>query len=257
MTGDRPSRGRFDQVEGRNAILEALKGPRAVSRIYVAEGLERSDTVDSILAAAASERIPVVKVARGEIARMAQTSSPQGIVATVSEYPYASPRDLLDVLKDGRTPLILALDGVEDPHNFGSLLRVADACGVHGVITGQRRSSPVTPTVCKSSAGACEHVSVVRVANVSGLLLRLKKEGMWIIGADAEGDVPYYEIDFTMPVTVVVGGEGGGLGRLMKERCDRLVRLPMLGQVSSLNVATAGAALLYEVIRQRSVRGQD
>ena len=244
---------KYDQVEGRNAVLEALKGPRTVSRIYVAEGLERNDTIARILAAADADNIPVMKVTRGEITRVAQTSAPQGIVAMVSEFRYATPLDLIENMQDGRTTLVLALDGVEDPQNFGSLLRVADGCGVHGVIIGQRRASPVTAVVCKASAGACEGVQVVRVANVSGLLLRLKKEGLWVVGAEAEEGEPYFDVDLTVPLALVLGGEGGGLGRLVKERCDFLVRLPMLGKISSLNVSTAGAVLLYEAIRQRSV----
>jgi 23S rRNA (guanosine2251-2'-O)-methyltransferase len=243
----------FEQVEGRNAVLEAMRGPRTVSRIYLAEGIEGGKTVAQILSIAAAENIPVMKVARGEISKMAQTSAPQGIIATVSQFPYATPRDLIESLHDGRTPLVLALDGVEDPQNFGTLLRVSEACGVHGVIIGQRRASPVTPTVCKASAGACEYVNVVRVANVSGLLLRLKKEGLWVLGAEAEGGIPYYEADLSAPSVIVLGGEGGGLGHLVKERCDILVRLPMLGKVSSLNVSNAGAVILYEAIRQRSV----
>ncbi|MBU4194837.1 MAG: 23S rRNA (guanosine(2251)-2'-O)-methyltransferase RlmB, partial [Actinobacteria bacterium] len=159
--------------------------------------------------------------------------------------------ELTGGFKDGRTPLVLILDGVEDPRNFGSLLRVADAVGASGVIVARRRSSPVTAVVAKASAGAVEHVTVAKVASISGTLLRMKEEGLWVVGADAGGDEPYYQLDVTVPVAVVLGGEGKGLRRLVKERCDFLARLPMSGRISSLNVSTAAAALLFETIRQR------
>jgi 23S rRNA (guanosine2251-2'-O)-methyltransferase len=154
---------------------------------------------------------------------------------------------------DDHAPLVIVLDGVEDPQNFGTLLRVADAAGVDGVIVSKRRSSPVTAAVAKASVGAVEHVKIVEVANIASTLTRLNQEALWIVGADLESDLMYYELDLAVPLAIVLGGEGKGLSRLVKERCDYLARLPMLGNVSSLNVATTGAALLYEVVRQRQI----
>ena len=145
----------------------------------------------------------------------------------------------------------------EDPQNLGSLLRVADAAGVDHVIIPKRRSANVTATVAKASAGAVEHVRIVRVSNVASALARLKNDGFWVVGAESEGGVPYYELDLAVPLVIVLGGEGGGLGRLVKERCDLMARLPMRGAVTSLNVANAGAVLLYEALRQRSAGRSD
>ncbi len=247
------SPGSNDQVEGRNPVLEALRGPRDVQRVYVAEGTIHSGIVEEITGLAGREGVPVVHLSREELSRMARTSSPQGILASVSPYRFVTLNELTGGFKEGRPPLVLILDGVEDPRNFGSLLRVADAVGASGVIVARRRSSPVTAVVAKASAGAVEHVTVAKVASISGTLLRMKEEGLWVVGADAEGDEPYYQLDFTVPVAVVLGGEGKGLRRLVKERCDFLARLPMSGAISSLNVSTAAAALLYEILRQREV----
>lgn len=240
-----------DRVEGRNPVLEALRGPRDVGRVYIAEGTNRSGVVEEIIDLAGQGGAPVISLSREEFSRMARTSSPQGILASVSRYRYATLDELTEGFKDGRTPLVLILDGVEDPRNFGSLLRVADAVGASGVIIARRRSSPVTAVVAKASAGAVEHVTVAKVASITGTLLRMKDEGLWVVGADAGGDELYYRLDLTVPVAVVLGGEGKGLRRLVKERCDYLARLPMSGRISSLNVSTAAAALLFETIRQR------
>jgi len=242
-----------DRVEGRNPVLEALRGPRDVGRVYIAEGTNRSGIVEEIIGLAGQGGAPVISLSREEFSRMARTSSPQGILASVSRYRYATLDELTGGFKDGRTPLVLILDGVEDPRNFGSLLRVADAVGASGVIIARRRSSPVTAVVAKASAGAVEHVTVAKVASITGTLLRMKDEGLWVVGADAGSDELYYRLDLTVPVAVVLGGEGKGLRRLVKERCDYLARLPMSGRISSLNVSTAAAALLFEALRQREV----
>ncbi|MBU4194678.1 MAG: 23S rRNA (guanosine(2251)-2'-O)-methyltransferase RlmB [Actinobacteria bacterium] len=242
-----------DRVEGRNPVLEALRGPRDVGRVYIAEGTNRSGIVEEIIGLAGQGGAPVISLSREEFSRMARTSSPQGILASVSRYRYATLDELTGGFKDGRTPLVLILDGVEDPRNFGSLLRVADAVGASGVIIARRRSSPVTAVVAKASAGAVEHVTVAKVASITGTLLRMKDEGLWVGGADAGSDELYYRLDLTVPVAVVLGGEGKGLRRLVKERCDYLARLPMSGRISSLNVSTAAAALLFEALRQREV----
>lgn len=246
--------GGHDQVEGRNPVLEALQGPRDVKTIYLARGARRAGVIGEILSLAGRAGIRVVEINREEIEKMSKTRAHQGIVAEVSPYRYASMQELLQLIDGKSFPLILALDRVEDPQNFGSLLRVADGAGVDGVVIARRRSSPVTAVVAKASAGAIEHMRVFQVPNISSTLTRLKEQGLWVVGADAGGSDLYHEIDFTLPTVVVLGSEGKGLSRLVRDRCDRLVRLPMAGSVSSLNVATAGAVLLYEAGRQRSLR---
>jgi len=240
-----------EQIEGRNPVLEALRGPRRVYTVYLADGVDAKGAVAEIVKKCRSESIPIREIPRERLDEMAETASPQGVLAEVSPYRYAEIDEILGTA-GADIPLVFALDGVEDPRNFGSLLRVADAVGADGVIVTRRRSAHVTAAVAKASAGAVEHIRVAQVANMANTLSALKKKGLWVVGADSMGGVPYYEIDFTVPLVLVLGSEGKGLGRLVGERCDFVVRLPMVGEVSSLNVATAGAVLAYEALRQRT-----
>jgi 23S rRNA (guanosine2251-2'-O)-methyltransferase len=246
-TGSEPI---YEQVEGRNPVLEALRGPRRVLEVYLAAGVERKGVVARIISESGRGGIPLSEVPRRRIEEMARTSAPQGVVARVSPYRYARLEEVIPAADSGPA-LLLALDGVEDPHNLGSLLRIADAVAADGVVVARRRSAQVTEAVAKASAGAVEHVRIARVANMARTLSRLKEEGLWIVGAEAEGSVPYWELDLTGPLVLLLGGEGKGLGRLVKERCDFLAGLPMMGGVSSLNVAAAAAVLAYEALRQR------
>ncbi len=239
-----------EQVEGRNPVLEALKGPRRVFRVYVARGIEPAGAVERILSLCSKGGVPVSEVSRQRISELAETASPQGVVAEVAPYRYYELREIQPA-GDGRAPLILALDGVEDPQNLGSLIRVADAVGVDFVLLPRRRSAHVTAAVAKASAGAVEHVSIAMVPNIAAALSRLKELGFWVAGAESGIGVPYWQLDLAGPLVLVLGGEDGGLGRLVRERCDFLASLPMRGKVSSLNVANAGAVLLYEALRQR------
>lgn len=252
---DAPGRRKdLEQIEGRNPVLEALRGGRKVAAIFLPEGVEIKGTLKEILKLAEARKIPVERIERDEFARMSLTRSPQGVLAEVSPFAYADIAELEESFQGEEKPLVLVLDGVEDPQNFGSLLRVAEACGVSGVVIARRRSSPVTPAVAKASAGAVEHVRVARVANIASTLERLKEKGLWVVGADSESGEPYHQVDLSAAIALVLGSEGKGLKRLVKERCDFLVKLPMLGKVSSLNVSTAGAVLLYEALRQREER---
>ena len=244
----------YEQVEGRNPVLEALRGPRKVLQVYLARGIERKGVVTEIIYESGRGGVSVHEVSRERLAEIAETTAPQGIVARVSPYRYAELEDIIHAGSDN-PPLVFALDGVEDPRNLGSLLRVADAVAADGAIVTKRRSAQVTAAVAKASAGAVEHLRVARVANMERTLARLKEEGLWVVGAEAEGGVPYWKLDLTGPLVLVLGSEGKGLGRLVRERCDFLARLPMLGRVSSLNVATAAAVLAYEVVRQRGSIG--
>ncbi len=240
----------YEQVEGRNPVLEVLRGPREVLEVYLARGIEHKGVLAEIISESGRVGVPLREVSREWINEIAETSAPQGVVARVSPYRYAELEDIIGAAGDN-SPLAFALDGVEDPHNLGSLLRVADAVAADGVIVAKRRSAHVTAAVAKASAGAVEHVRLARVANMERTLYRLKEEGFWVVGAEVEGGVPYWELNFTGSLVLVLGGEGKGLGRLVKERCDFLARLPMLGGVSSLNVAAAAAVLAYEAVRQR------
>lgn len=244
--------GMQEQVEGRNPVLEALRGPREVHVVYIASGVGRKGALEEILAACERQGVPVHDIPRQRLDAMAVTNAPQGVVASVAPYRYAELDEILAADGVEAAPLVLVLDGVEDPQNLGSLLRVADAAAANGVIIARRRSASVTAAVAKASAGAVEHVRVAQVSNIASTLTMLKRQGLWVVGAEAKGGVPYWELDMRVPLALVLGGEGKGLSRLARERCDHLAGLPMLGRVSSLNVANAGAVLVYEVVRQRS-----
>lgn len=239
-------------IWGRNAVFEALHGQRKVFKVYIASNLAPSDTVRGIAEAARDRGASVQTVSKGELDRLAGSPEHQGVVARVAEYPYSDVEDILLQAKErGQSPFLLILDALQDPQNFGSLLRSAEAVGVSGVIIPKRRAVEVTPAVVKASAGAVEHLPVAMVTNLVQTIDWLKKQGVWVVGVDVTGPQEYDRADLTGPVAVVVGGEGAGIGRLVRESCDFLVKLPMRGKVSSLNAAVAGSIVLYEVWRQR------
>jgi len=242
-----------DHVEGVNPVLEALRGTREVYEVYVAsQSLEPSAQLRKVIEMANAAGVPVKHVPRQRIESMATTAAPQGVIAAVAPYRYWDLPDIVRALEKVDRPLLLALDGVEDPQNFGALLRVADAAGVQAVIAPGRRSAGISAAVAKASAGAVEHITVIRISSLAAAIDRLKAAGFWIVGAEADEGVPYYEVDMTVPTVIVLGGEGKGLSRLVRERCDTLASLPMKGAVTSLNVAAAGAVLLFEAVRQRT-----
>ncbi len=243
--------GATDQVEGRNPVLEALRGPRRVHEIYLARIADRSNEVEQIIKLAARSGVPIKPASRDRIDSMARTSAPQGVIAKTDPFAYIDLAEMLDRVSSVPSPLVLALDGVEDPQNLGAILRVSDAAGVDVVVIPGKRSVGVTPSVAKASAGAVEHVTAARVSSLPAALERLKAAGLLVVGADAEGGLPYYRIDMTVPLALVLGGEGKGLGRLVRERCEAVASLPMRGGVASLNVATTGSVLLFEALRQR------
>lgn len=236
-------------MAGRRAVLEALQAGRRVNKVVVAEHAE-GGSLSEIIAKASSLGIVVQKVPRSTLSRLAGDHH-QGVLAYVSPYEYV---DLEDVIgrDTGQLPLVVLLDGVTDPHNVGAIVRTAEAAGAQGVVLPKRRSAPLTSTVAKAAAGALEYIPVARVTNLVQAMEQLKRRGYWLVGADVAGSVPYTRFDYRVPVAVVIGSEGKGLGRLVKERCDQLVRLPMLGRMESLNASVAAGVLLYEVVRQRS-----
>lgn len=240
-----------NQVEGRNPVREALRAGRSVQRIFIAED-ERRGSLGEIVTLARERGIPIDEVTRAMLDRKSVTGAHQGVIALAAARDYADLEQVLDqVQAGGESPLLLLCDGLQDPHNLGALLRTADAAGAHAVVIPARRSVGLTATVAKTSAGAIEHVPVCRVTNIAQTIERLKERGIWVVGAEMAGDRLYWEANLTGPLALVVGGEGEGVGRLVAERCDFLVRLPMHGSINSLNASVAGALLLYEVLRQR------
>ncbi len=238
-------------VAGRNSVLEALKSGRPVNKVLVARG-ERQGSLREIIGQARARGLVVQEVEATKLTEIAGGVRHQGVVAMVPPVAYAEVEDILAKARAlGEPPFLVLLDELEDPHNLGAILRTADAAGVHGVLIPKRRSAPLSATVAKTSAGAVEYVPVARVGNVVQAIEALKQEGLWVVGADMDGEKPYYQADLKGPLLVVVGGEGRGLGRLAKEACDFVVRIPMRGRISSLNASVACSLLLYEVYRQR------
>ncbi|MCM8900405.1 23S rRNA (guanosine(2251)-2'-O)-methyltransferase RlmB [Caldicoprobacter algeriensis] len=239
------------QVEGRNPVMEALRAGKTIEKILVAKG-SREGAVRDILKIARERGIVVQEVNRKRLDSMSQTGAHQGIIALAVPYTYASVDDILERARQANElPFVVVLDCIEDPHNFGAILRTAECCGVHGIIIPKRKAVGITPTVVKASAGAVEYIPVARVTNVASTLEYLKEQGLWVVGAEAEA-TPYNLQDMKGPIAMVIGNEGKGLRRLVKEKCDYLVGIPMKGKINSLNASVAAAILMYEVLRQRS-----
>jgi 23S rRNA (guanosine2251-2'-O)-methyltransferase len=241
-----------DKIFGINTVAEALKSGRAVQRVLIAEQRKSDQGVQEIIRLAKGKNIEVRITTRDALNREAPNALHQGVIAVAAAREYAMLDDILQLpAQKGQTPLFLILDGVEDPRNLGAILRTAEVAGVHGVVIPERRAAGLTETTAKTAAGALEYVPVVKVVNVVNALEDLKKNGVWIAGAEAGGDLAYWDADFVHPTAIVLGGEGKGLRRLVREHCDYLVSLPLMGRINSLNVSVASGILLYEVLRQR------
>lgn len=242
-----------DRIEGRNAVIEALRAGRAVDKIYIAKG-ETDQALGFIAAKARSAGIVVAEADRRKLDAMSQTHAHQGVIAVCAVRAYCSVDDILSAAAArGEPPFVIVCDEISDPHNLGAIIRSAECAGAHGVIIPKRRSAGLTAVVDKTSAGAAEHVAVARVANLPAAIAALKKKGLWIYGAAAEGASPMWKTDLTGPVCLVIGSEGDGMGRLVRESCDVLVSIPLRGKLSSLNASAAAAVLMYEVLRQRGI----
>lgn len=240
-----------EYIGGKHSVTEAIRSGRTVNKIWIAEGAQKH-YVGPVLAEAKAAGIIVQTVDKRKLDQMAGGVSHQGVVAQVAPYAYAEVEDLLARAHEkGEQPFLIILDEIEDPHNLGSILRTADCAGVHGLIIPKRRSVGLTATVSKISAGAVEYVPVAKVTNLSQTIDQLKKEGVWVVGADVHTDKSLYDVDFNMPVAIVIGNEGKGMGRLVKESCDFNVKLPMQGRINSLNASVAASIFMYEVVRQR------
>jgi 23S rRNA (guanosine2251-2'-O)-methyltransferase len=238
-------------VVGRNPVLETLKSDKEIEKIYVVKG-ELKGSINKIIGMAKDRNIIVQYVDKKKLDQISQGSSHQGVAALVAPYVYYSVDDILQKAEELDTPpFILILDGIEDPHNLGSIIRTAECSGVHGIIIPKRRSAHVTETVYKSSAGAVEHMLIAKVNNISDTIDMLKEKGLWIYGADMGGKDYYFDVDLKGAVAIVIGSEGKGISRLVKEKCDFILSIPMAGKISSLNASNAASILMYEVVRQR------
>ena len=241
-----------DFVFGRHAVVEALQTPDRVNRVFIQEGTSGRDAA-KVIELAREKGIQVQTVPKTKIEALVGDAVHQGLVASIAAYEYA---DLEDVFKKaeekGEDPFIVILDGVEDPHNLGSILRTADATGVHGIIIPKRRSASLTATVAKASTGAIEHVPVVRVTNLTQTIEQLKARGIWVFGTDMNG-TDYRKWNTSGPLAIVMGNEGKGVSRIVKESVDEMVTIPMVGHVQSLNASVASALMMYEVFRNRSL----
>ncbi len=241
-----------DFVFGRHAVVEALQTPDRVNRVFIQEGTSGRDAA-KVIDLAREKGIQVQTVPKTKIEDLVGNAVHQGLVASIAAYEYA---DLEDVFKKaeekGEDPFIVILDGVEDPHNLGSILRTADATGVHGIIIPKRRSASLTATVAKASTGAIEHVPVVRVTNLTQTIEQLKARGVWVFGTDMNG-TDYRKWNTKGPLAIVMGNEGKGVSRIVKESVDEMVTIPMVGHVQSLNASVASALMMYEVFRNRSL----
>jgi len=243
-----------DIIEGRNPVLEALRSGRPINRIILSENVQRHGVIGDIINLARQNGIPVEYVAEPIIQKNSSSHSNQGILAYAAMKEYISLDDLLSISQKIKEPaLYCVLDGIEDPQNLGAILRTADATGFHGIVIRSRRAVGLTPVVAKVSAGAVEYVPVARVVNIAQTLEALKKAGVWTIGIDAAGKQDYKQVDYKLPVAIVIGGEGQGVSDLVKKRCDSLAKIPMKGKISSLNASVAAAVVMYEAYRQRSL----
>ena len=243
---------REDIIEGRNAVIEALKSnATTIEQILIAKG-DTTGSISVVLAEAREKRLVVKEVDRKKLDEMSQTGVHQGVIAIVTPYKYCDVEDILEYAKKkGEDPFIIILDEIEDPHNLGAILRTAEVCGVHGVIIPKRRNVGITPTVYKTSAGAAQYMKVAKVPNINSVIDSLKKKGIWIYGADMDGKVYCQDANFRGATALIIGSEGRGISKLTKEKCDLLVKIPMVGQITSLNASVAGGILMYEILTQR------
>ncbi len=238
-------------IEGRNAVMEALRAGASIDKIFIQKG-ETDKTLGHIASTARAAGVVVVDADKRKLDAMSHTHAHQGVIALASVREYVSVEDILAIAQEkGEAPLLVICDEISDPHNLGAIIRTAECAGAHGVIIPKRRSAGLTSIVGKTSAGAVSYVPVARVPNITTLLKDLQKMGVWIFGTAADGAVSLYEADLKGPAAIVIGSEGEGMSRLVRENCDFLVSIPMKGKISSLNASAAAAILLYEAVRQR------
>ena len=248
---DRQEEKKFDdQIEGRNSVLELLESGKDINKIFVTRG-EKHGSINKILAIAKERKIIVVEKDKRQMDEMAQENY-QGVIAIVPPFEYVEISDILDTAKErGEDPFVIILDGIEDPHNLGSIIRTAETAGVHGIIIPKRRAASVNSTVNKASAGAVEHMKIARVTNISDAIEELKQAGLWICGTDVSAEKYYYNQDLTGPLGIVIGNEGKGISDKVKKNCDFNVKIPMSGKIQSLNASVSTGIIVYEAVKQR------
>ncbi|WP_297990414.1 23S rRNA (guanosine(2251)-2'-O)-methyltransferase RlmB [Anoxybacillus sp.] len=245
----------MDLIIGKNPVFEALKSGREINKIWVAEGSQRGQ-MQPIIQLAKDMGITVQYVPKKKMDQLS-AGNHQGVIAQVAAYRYYDIDDLFKKAQErGEAPFFIILDELEDPHNLGSIMRTADAVGAHGIIIPKRRAVGLTATVAKASTGAIEYIPVARVTNLARTVDELKERGIWIFGTDAKGEQDYRQLDGVIPLALVIGSEGKGMSRLLRDKCDVLVRLPMIGHVTSLNASVAASLLMYEVYRKRHPLGE-
>ena len=242
-----------DQIEGRNSVLELLESGKDINKIFVTRG-EKHGSINKILAIAKERKIIVVEKDKKQMDEMAQEENYQGVIAIVPPFEYVELEEILNTAKEKQEdPFVLILDGIEDPHNLGSIIRTAETAGVHGIIIPKRRAASVNSTVNKTSAGAVEHMKIARITNISDTIEELKQAGLWICGTDISAEKYYYNQDLTGPLGIVIGNEGKGISEKVKKNCDFLVKIPMKGKVESLNAAVSTGIVVYEAVKQRKI----
>ncbi len=251
VPAEREERNTDGLIGGRNAVKELLSSGRDIDKIFVAAG-DREGSISMLVAEAIERKIPVIEADRKKLDSM--LSAHQGIIAMASERNYCSVDDIIAYAESkGEKPLIAICDGIEDPHNLGALIRCAECAGAHGIVIPKRRNVGLTAVVAKSSAGAIEHMLVAKVTNLAQAIEDMKEKGIWVYAADMAG-TSYYDLDFTSASAIVFGSEGSGISRLVSEKCDFVVSIPMYGQVNSMNVSTAAAVVLCEAAKQRAAK---
>lgn len=240
-----------DIVEGRNAVTELLKSDKDINKIFVQRG-EKHGSINQIISLAKSKKIVMVEVDKSKLDFMSQTKNHQGIIAVVPPFEYSDIDEILEYAKSkNEDPFVVILDGIEDVHNLGSIIRTAETAGVHGIIIPKRRGALVNATVSKTSAGAVQYMKIARVNNLNDAIKELKDKGLWIYGTDMEAKNYYYEEKLLGPIALVIGSEGFGISNLVKKNCDVLIKIPMKGKITSLNASVSAGITIYEVVKQR------
>ncbi len=245
-----------DVIEGRNAVIEALRAGRAIDKIFIAKG-DVDKTLGHIASKAREQGVVVVEADRRKLDFMSRTKAHQGVIALAAVRAYCEIADILALAAErGEAPFVVLCDEISDPHNLGAIIRTAECVGAHGVVIPKRRSAGLTAIVGKASAGAAEHMLIARVANLSAAIKELQAAGLWVYGTAADGACPLWKTDLRGPIALVIGSEGDGMSRLVKENCDFVLSLPMKGKLNSLNASAAAAVTMYEILRQRSLESK-
>ena len=241
-----------DQIEGRNSVLELLESGKDINKIYITKG-EKHGSINKIIAIAKEKKVIIVEKDKRQMDEMAQNENYQGVIAIVPPFEYCEVEDILQYAEEKEeSPFVLILDGIEDTHNLGAIIRTAETAGVHGIIIPKRRAAAVNSTVSKVSCGAVEYMKIARVNNITDSINKLKEAGLWICGTAIDGEKYYFDQDLTGPLGIIIGNEGKGMSELVKKNCDFLVRIPMRGKVTSLNASVSTGIIVYEALKQRN-----